>query len=55
VVSVLQIYNGSQGLSAQLPWGFDYDPEKHPVLDSIVKPEGAILHVWRDQSWYVNM
>eukprot|EP01043_Picozoa_sp_COSAG02_P030001 COSAG02_NODE_1894_length_10475_cov_10.204125_13_plen_85_part_00 len=45
-------YNGSQGLSAQLPWGFDYDPEQHPILDTIASPAGAVLHVWRDQGWY---
>ena len=48
-------YNGSQGLSAQLPWGFDYDPEMYPLLDTIEKPAGAILHAWRDQGWFVNM
>ena len=48
-------YNGSQGLSAQLPWGFDYDSEQHPILDTIASPAGAILHVWRDQGWYAPM
>jgi len=106
-------YNGSQGLSAQLPWGFDYDSKTHPVLvrgvgpsisppmgirsissahlhvrphagpqyvqmsrrnqekyppgkyyrslalsrdqDTIAEPAGAILHVWRQQGWFVNM
>ena len=46
-------YNGSQGLSAQLPWGFDYSNESHPILDTIKHPAGAILHVWRDQGWCV--
>jgi hypothetical protein len=42
-----QSYNGSQGLSAQLPWGFNYDPDQFPVFDSIERdPAGAILHVW---------
>jgi hypothetical protein len=45
-------YNGSQGLSAQLPWGFSYDAERHPLLDSIQQPAGAIMHVWRDQGWH---
>ena len=45
----------SQGLSAQLPWGFDYDPEAVPansLLDSIKSPKGAIMHVW-SHGWFV--
>jgi hypothetical protein len=47
-------YNGSQGLSAQLPWGFNYDPEQFGILDTIKDPAGAILHVW-SHGWFVNM
>jgi len=46
-------YNGSQGLSAQLPYGFDYDPtndrQAGPFLNSMQNPKGGIMHVWRDQ------
>ena len=52
-------YNGSQGLSAQLPYGFDYDPNNDrqagPFLKSLKHPKGGIMHVWRDQGWFVNM
>eukprot|EP01048_Picozoa_sp_COSAG05_P002813 COSAG05_NODE_122_length_17611_cov_47.044655_11_plen_437_part_00 len=47
-------YNGTQGLSAQLPWGFNYDPEAFPLLDTMAEPAGAILHVW-SHGWFVNM
>ena len=47
-------YNGSQGLSAQLPWGFNYDPAAFPLLDSMADAAGAILHVW-SHGWFVNM
>jgi len=51
--------NKSQGLSAQIPWGFDFDPtnEKQAgdFLASMKDPAGAIMHVWRDQGWFVNM
>jgi hypothetical protein len=47
--------NKSQGLSAQLPWGFDFDPSDEsnagPFLASLKDPAGAIFHVWRDQGW----
>ena len=46
-------YNGSQGLSAQVPWGFNYDPEAFPLLDSIEDPSGAIMHVW-SHGWFVR-
>lgn len=52
-------FNGSQGLSAQLPYGFDYDPsnarQAGPFLESLQNPKGGIMHVWRDQGWFVNM
>jgi hypothetical protein len=52
-------YNGSQGLSAQLPYGFDFDPTNQrqagPFLAGMSEPAGAIMHVWRDQGWFVNM
>jgi hypothetical protein len=51
--------NKSQGLSAQLPWGFDFDPTDElnagPFLASMKDPAGAIFHVWRAQGWFVNM
>ena len=55
--------NHVQGLSAQLPYGFDYDkvsPNGRPqdaydFLSSMKDPKGAIMHVWRDQGWFVNM
>ena len=40
-------FNGSR--LAQLPWGFNYDPEQFRILDTIKDPAGAILHV-RDTS-----
>jgi hypothetical protein len=48
-------YNGSQGLSAQLPWGFNYDPEAYPIFEQVQsEPAGAVLHVW-SHGWFVNM
>jgi len=51
--------NHTQGLSAQLPWGFDFDPaDAHkggPFLASMKDPAGAIVHAWRDQGWFTNM
>ena len=51
--------NKSVGLSAQLPYGFDYDPEDTAnagdFLSSMKDPAGAIMHVHRAQGWYVNM
>lgn len=51
--------NKTQGLSAQLPQGFDFDPSNTmkagPFLASMKDPAGAIMHVWRDQGWFVNM
>ena len=45
----------TQGLSAQLPFGFDFDPTDEmsagPFLASMKDPAGAIFHVWRDQGW----
>ena len=35
-------------------WGFNYDPELFPLLDTIKEPAGAILHVW-SHGWFVNM
>ena len=51
--------NKSQGLSAQLPYGFDYDPTDErnagPFLASLKNPAGGIMHAHRDQGWFVNM
>ena len=51
--------NKTQGLSAQLPQGFDFDPtddnKAGPFLASMNNPAGAVMHVWRDQGWFVNM
>jgi hypothetical protein len=49
----------TQGLSAQLPFGFDFDPQDEmnggPFLASLKDPAGAIFHAFRDQGWFVNM
>ena len=46
--------NKTQGLSAQLPTGFDFDPTDTlrggPFLASMKDPAGAIFHAWRDQA-----
>ena len=47
--------NRSQGLSPALPVGFDYDPTNAPILQTLKNPEGAVVHVWRAEGWFVNM
>ena len=47
--------NRAQGLSPAMPVGFDYDPEAYPFLKTMQDPAGAVMHVWRDQGWFVNM
>eukprot|EP01043_Picozoa_sp_COSAG02_P002412 COSAG02_NODE_55_length_43887_cov_30.660364_33_plen_712_part_00 len=51
--------NTSVGLSAQLPYGFDYDPadatKQGPWLSSLKNPAGGIMHAFRAQGWFVNM
>jgi hypothetical protein len=51
--------NKTQGLSAQLPYGFDYDPTDAEnggqFLATMKNASGAIFHVWRAQGWFVNM
>ena len=50
--------NHSQGLSPALPFGFDYNATVYPQLAAIADGssiEGAVLHAWRAQGWFVNM
>ena len=49
--------NHSQGLSPALPFGFDYNSSKYPMLANYDTStiEGAVMHVWRAQGWFVNM
>jgi hypothetical protein len=47
--------NHEQGLSPPLPYGFDYDPKQFPEIAGFKDPAGGVMHVWRDQGWFVNM
>ena len=49
--------DGSQGLSPAMPYGFDYDAsmDSFGFLASMGDVAGAVMHVWRDQGWFVNM
>ena len=49
--------NGTQGLSPAMPYGFDYDEtmDSFDFLASMGDITGAVMHVWRQQGWFVNM
>ena len=47
--------NRTQGLSPMLPTGFIYNATLAPWLAKVADLEGALVHVWRDQGWFVTM